>query len=127
KNYYTRRFYFCAFSHVLKNCSRWLMKSIKPQIDGDKPKVDAFKIFNRHVQFMMKRNNQFYNLLVKNNTIDTHAKMLLANSTKKLPLNTNSVDLIITSPPYVTSYEYADLHQLSLLWFGNDPIYFKKW
>jgi adenine-specific DNA methylase len=28
-----------------------------------------------------------------------------------------SVDLIVTSPPYVTSYEYADLHQLSALWF----------
>ena len=26
------------------------------------------------------------------------------------------VDMIITSPPYVTSYEYADLHQLSSLW-----------
>ena len=38
-----------------------------------------------------------------------------------------SIDLIITSPPYVTSYEYADLHQLSLLWFGDDPKHFKKW
>ncbi len=28
------------------------------------------------------------------------------------------VDMIITSPPYVTSYEYADLHQLSSLWLG---------
>ena len=28
------------------------------------------------------------------------------------------VDLIVTSPPYVTSYEYADLHQLSSLWLG---------
>ncbi len=28
----------------------------------------------------------------------------------------NSIDMIITSPPYVTSYEYADLHQLSSLW-----------
>ena len=28
------------------------------------------------------------------------------------------VDLVVTSPPYVTSYEYADLHQLSTLWLG---------
>ena len=27
-------------------------------------------------------------------------------------------DFIVTSPPYVTSYEYADLHQLPSLWFG---------
>ena len=25
-------------------------------------------------------------------------------------------DLIVTSPPYVTSYDYADIHQLSTLW-----------
>ncbi|MCX6765331.1 MAG: DNA methyltransferase, partial [Candidatus Nealsonbacteria bacterium] len=48
-------------------------------------------------------------------------------STKKLPIKSEAIDLIITSPPYVTSYEYADLHQLSLLWFGDDPKHFKKW
>ncbi|NQU83555.1 MAG: class I SAM-dependent methyltransferase, partial [Parcubacteria group bacterium] len=35
----------------------------------------------------------------------------------KLPTKANSVSLIVTSPPYVTSYEYADLHQLTALWF----------
>src|SRR3546814_9151275 len=29
-----------------------------------------------------------------------------------------SLDLIVTIPPYDTSYEYADLHQLSSLWLG---------
>ena len=33
------------------------------------------------------------------------------------------IDLIITSPPYVTSYEYADLHQLSSLWLGYTDDY----
>jgi adenine-specific DNA methylase len=28
------------------------------------------------------------------------------------------VALIVTSPPYVTSYEYADLHQLTAIWLG---------
>ena len=27
-------------------------------------------------------------------------------------------DLIVTSPPYVTSYDYASIHQLSTLWLG---------
>ena len=26
--------------------------------------------------------------------------------------------MLVTSPPYVTSYEYADLHQLSSIWLG---------
>ena len=46
---------------------------------------------------------------------------------RKVPVEDNSVALVVTSPPYVTSYEYADLHQLSLLWFGNDKTFFKKW
>jgi hypothetical protein len=33
------------------------------------------------------------------------------------------VDIIITSPPYVTSYEYADLHQLSSLWLDYTKDY----
>lgn len=33
------------------------------------------------------------------------------------------VDMVITSPPYVTSYEYADLHQLSTLCLGYSPDY----
>jgi DNA modification methylase len=40
----------------------------------------------------------------------------------------DSVDLIITSSPYVTSYEYADLHQLSTIWLDltDDLINYKK-
>ena len=32
------------------------------------------------------------------------------------------VDLVVTSPPYVSSYDYADVHQLSILWldFASD-------
>lgn len=37
--------------------------------------------------------------------------------------NIPNVDLIISSPPYVTSYEYADLHQLSSLWLGYAKDY----
>ena len=42
------------------------------------------------------------------------------NCTNFLDVNieTPFVDLVVTSPPYVTSYEYADLHQLSTLWLG---------
>ena len=32
-------------------------------------------------------------------------------------------DVVVTSPPYVTSYEYADLHQLSTLWLGYAQDY----
>ena len=39
-----------------------------------------------------------------------------------------SIDVIITSPPYVTSYEYADIHQLTGYWmeYISDLREFRK-
>ena len=127
KNHRVRRFYLCAFSHILKNCSKWLMKSIKPQIDPNKVPPDITKTFLSHIKHMMVRNKEFYDLLIIHNNLNNSAKMKLSDSTKKFPLKDNSVDLIVTSPPYVTSYEYADLHQLILLWLGDDPHRYYNW
>ena len=127
KDHNVRRFFLCAFSHNLKNCSRWLMKSIKPTIDKNKIFPDTKESFLRHLDSMIKKNDKFYSVLMQSQFARVPAKMYRRDSTKKLPLDSDSVDLIITSPPYVTSYEYADLHQLSLLWFGDDPNHFKKW
>ena len=60
---------------------------------------------------MMAANKE--NEFTGNSTTEIVAGNFLDASVKK-PL----VDMIVTSPPYVTSYEYADLHQLSSLWLG---------
>lgn len=122
-----RKFFFCAFSHNLKNSSRWLMKSTKPTIDKNKKTLPASRSFLRHAKSMVGKNRQFYTVLKKDRNLHTSSRILLRDSTKKTALIDNSVDLIITSPPYVTSYEYADLHQLSLLWFSSDKQNFKNW
>jgi len=127
KNPQVKRFFLCTFSHNLKNCSRWLMKSIKPTIDKDKiipnPKVS----FLCHLDSMIRKNKEFYEKLSSSKNLRVRATMYRRDSTQTLPLQAESVDLIITSPPYVTSYEYADLHQLSLQWFGDDLYEFRKW
>lgn len=122
-----RKFFLCSFSHNLKNVSRWLMKSIKPTIDKEKVAPSVKETFLRHTKSMMRKNDQFFNILKEQGNLRTPAHVLLKDSTKKFPLNKESVDLIVTSPPYVTSYEYADLHQLTLLWFGADEKDFKNW
>lgn len=40
---------------------------------------------------------------------------------RHLPLAENSVDLIITSPPYANAIDYMRAHKFSLVWFGH-PI-----
>lgn len=109
KNKKYKDFFLCAFSNILKASSRWLTKSIKPQVDPDKVPQNVFYLFEHQVEFMLNA--------LKENPIGTFAKSVIkTNSILNKKLRPPKVDMIITSPPYVTSYEYADLHQLSSLW-----------
>ena len=116
KNQDTRHFFYCGFSNVLKNCSIWLQKSNKPTRDFKKNPAEPFASFSRQIKSMMRGNADFFNLLKESGFLNIPCKVHCADA-RKIPVKSNSVSLIVTSPPYVTSYEYADLHQLSALWF----------
>jgi len=109
-----RVFLLCAFSNILKACSRWMMKSVKPTIDKNKVIADAYKSFLFQTRRMIIKNEEFWKVLGSKefdcvvDNVDAH----------KMRINDNSATLIVTSPPYVTSYEYADLHQLTAIWLG---------
>lgn len=106
-----RRFFLCAFSNILKGCSRWLTKSIKPQVDPNKNPKEVKTSFMQQVAFMIQA--------VAEQSGSKNAKCCIENiDFLKTNKKTSFVDILITSPPYVTSYEYADLHQLSSLWIG---------
>jgi DNA modification methylase len=107
-----RDFLLCGFSNILKLCSRWLMKSVKPTVDKDKMIADAYKSYSTQVRRMMKKNEEFFALIGQK-----QIECIIDNvDARRMNLENNSVTLIVTSPPYVTSYEYVDLHQLSALW-----------
>lgn len=111
-----RLFFICAFSNILKSTSRWLTKSIKPQIDPNKNPADVLSSFESQCRFMIEANTE------NNNIGNARTKIINGNfldSSMKPP----RVNMIITSPPYVTSYEYADLHQLSSLWLDYTDDY----
>lgn len=109
-------FFLCAFSSILKSCSKWLTKSIKPQIDPRKQTKDVWKEFCRQI-LKMKKANESSEVVEENNA------EILTRSVLDLNINEPFVDLLVTSPPYVTSYEYADIHQLSTLWLDYSPDY----
>ena len=46
---------------------------------------------------------------------------IVAGDARALPLPENSVDLIVTSPPYANALDYMRAHKFSLAWLG-DPI-----
>ena len=105
--------FLCIFSAILKVCSRWLTKSIKPQIDPDKKEIDVFRRFTEQYKKFLKAMEE----------MDLHQASIVIQCGNFLKLEElPGADLIVTSPPYVTSCEYADLHQLSSLWlqYAND-------
>lgn len=104
----------CIFSSILKAASRWLNKSIKPQVDPDKQEIDVLKKFQSQCCKFIKAIDEIQE---SNTNIEINCESFLTIS------NLPQVDLIVTSPPYVTSYEYADLHQLSSLWLGYADDY----
>ena len=114
-----RDFFLVCFAQILKSTSIWLQKSVKPTRDMKKQILEPFNLFFKHAQKMIKKNEEYSKLLSEKirNNLDKFINIKLCDS-RNLTLEDESIDLIITSPPYVTSYESADLHQLPLLWFG---------
>ena len=116
KNQDVRDFFYCGFSNILKNCSIWMQKSNKPTRDFKKKPSEPFQAFYRQIKMMLRGNAKFYELLKEKNNLKTFCKIYCTDA-RKIPTKNNTVSLIVTSPPYVTTYEYANLHQLSALWF----------
>jgi len=104
-----RKFFLCAFSNILKKTSNWLLKSIKPQRDPNKIHYGVKKSFQDQFKLMQIANRE------SDLSRGTRVKIETVNFLER-KFRRPFVDLLITSPPYVTSYEYADLHQLSTLW-----------
>lgn len=122
-----RDFFYCGFSNILKNCSIWLQKSNKPTRDLNKKPSEPIPTFYKQIKMMMRGNERFYQLLKEKNYLDVPSQVYCTDA-RTIPVENNSVSLIVTSPPYVTSYEYADLHQLTALWleYTKDLSDFRK-
>jgi hypothetical protein len=118
-------FALCAFSSILKRSSYWLNSSIKAQIDPDKKPERPLFYFERQLQAMGKANKIFYEETKGNNTT---VAIFKHNAKVRLPPRMNVVDCIITSPPYLVSYDYSDIFRLSnyFLFPQKDYAQFRK-
>lgn len=116
----TRTFFLCAFSNILKNCSIWLCGSTKPQKDLGKTLSDPVNAFCRQARDMLRRNEAYWDDLAENYEDPGEVVercTLRVRDARCLPLVDGELDLLVTSPPYATCYQYLELHQLTQLWF----------
>ena len=112
-----RKFFLCGFSNILKSTSRWLTKSIKAQLDPHKSPRRVMEAFEEQFALMRKANKQ-NRFPVPSPQVQIRTQNFLASMDPDC-----RADLIVTSPPYVTSYDYADIHQLSMLWLRYTSDY----
>jgi len=108
-----RDFLLVGFSNIQKNCSWWSMKSVKPTRNFNKKVPDVIPTFVKQVEEMIQKNNELWDVLRDSRT---WVKVFKADTRRLSSVVTDAVDLIVFSPPYVTSYEYVDIHKLSIIW-----------
>jgi DNA modification methylase len=115
-----RDFFLVAFAQVLKSCSIWSQRMVKPMRDLQKKPADPFAAFLRHARYMLRQNEAFWETVpqrVRQSKSMRDIRVIECADARRLPVKDGAAALVVTSPPYVTSYEYADLHQLAALWF----------
>lgn len=83
--------------------------------------LDVENNFIKKVQMMKKE------LLEMANVVCEQPKVkLIKGDARKLEVNNESVDLIVTSPPYVNALDYYRVHMYNMLWLGMDFDLFRK-
>jgi DNA modification methylase len=118
-------FFLCAFSNILRGCSIWLSGSTKPQKDIEKFLADPVEVFLRQARDMIRRNAVYCEDLKQSNITLSKLNSIYdigMHDARRLSLKDGEADLIVTSPPYATCYQYLDIHQLTQLWFEKHDV-----
>jgi DNA modification methylase len=120
-----RTFFLCGFSNILRRCSIWLSGSTKPQKDLDKMLGDPVDEFRRQIRDIIKGNSIYWHDLATHGIDPARLAELCCicwEDARQLALQDARFDLLVTSPPYATCYEYKEIHQLTQLWFERSGI-----
>lgn len=107
-----------AFSHILKPSSWWNDQSTKPQKKKDKKPRNAEGLFLAHLDVMADGNAAYWEnvpLILRRSHIP---RKTIPRHPWLTGLGAGKVGMIVTSPPYCTSYEYLSIHQLSIAWLN---------
>ena len=83
--------------------------------------LDVDDLFLKKVNLMEKELKKM-SKIVKN---PPKVKVITGDA-RKLQIENDSVDLIVTSPPYVNALDYYRVHMYNMLWLGMDFDLFKK-
>jgi len=83
--------------------------------------VNVDDMFLKKVKFMENELNKTTKII----KIIPEVKVICGDA-RKLKVKTNTIDLIVTSPPYVNALDYYRAHMYNMLWLGMDFDLFRK-
>jgi len=83
--------------------------------------IDVDDLFLKRVKSMRNELNKITKIINKIPNVKT-----INGDARKLEVETNSIDLIVTSPPYVNALDYYRAHMYNMLWLGMDFDLFRK-
>lgn len=123
-----------VFSSILKNASSqgrhwgWVCDNVKPR-EGEIVFKDALQLFLAAVnEYSRDADSAFKSSMLHTDGLTksmarNRSKLYLGNCVERLDsLPNNSVDAIITSPPYYGVADYVKAQRLSFLWLDKDEL-----
>ncbi len=117
----TRRFMQLAISQSLRPSSRWLAGSIKVTADANRRPSPIERVLPRFAKQLARDCIAEYES-ARSATMVTGRRppraTVIGGDGLRLPLGEDSVDAIITSPPYFVTYDYFEVQRLTYLAFG---------
>ncbi len=118
KDHALRNFFEVVFSSIIVTKSGGVslardLAHSRPHKVSDKSQKSAIDAFSEKVIKAMRALEEIESFL--------GAVRVMRSDSRKLPLADESVDLIITSPPYANAIDYVRAHKFSLIWLGYVP------
>jgi tRNA G10 N-methylase Trm11 len=112
-----RKFLWCALSRMIitKDTGVSLARDVshsRPHRSFSRSPVKPFDAFEMSLQRVLR------GCLFKGDKRTPDVKVWQGDA-RQLPLETESIDLVITSPPYLNAIDYMRGHKLSLVWMGH--------
>ncbi|WP_440681609.1 DNA methyltransferase [Candidatus Pelagibacter sp. HIMB1623] len=121
-----RNFFLLALSSILRSCSNAKNAQQHLNIQKDKKLPDTISLFEKKI-FLMKNQMDKYFDYIKIKKIKNKVKLLSTDIRElKSKIKDNSIDLVITSPPYGTGSRYTDIYRLHFEFFDLEKPKFKS-
>lgn len=106
-----------AFSDILRKSSN--AASGYPNVMFDKRRPERPRPLRPFLRSLIKASEMVREL--QGTPLSKHQPEIINAGSTVMPLEDDSVDAIVTHPPYIGSIPYAEYGLLSLKWLGHDP------